>query len=81
MRPERFLAALVGLGLVISALACGGTRASSPTPSASPYVATVKTLVTQKTSDATAPESLETLDLSGADTDDEHAFDAVLGAP
>jgi hypothetical protein len=80
MRPRTFLTLLVGFGLLLSALGCGGGGSSLPRAKATPFAATVATMVHQKTSDTATPDALESLDLSGADTEDEHAFDAVLGA-
>ncbi len=81
MRFRHILASLLGLGLVLAGFGCGGsshTVAVTPTPQAAPYVSTVTGLIKDKTLETNDPDSLASLDLSGADTEDEHAFDTVL---
>lgn len=74
----RLLALLMGLATILIGLGCSGSS-SGPAPApTTPYAKTVKTLVDKKTQESNEPESLTNLDLRGAETTDEHAFDPVL---
>ena len=81
MRKRDSFLGLLGLTLILAGFGCGGsshrTAMAAPPP---PFEATVSTLITQKTADTTQPEKLENLDLTGADSEDPHLFDAVLAS-
>lgn len=81
MRNRNLFLGCVGLALVLAGFGCGGSAYRTATAAPPPaFTTTVTTLITQKTSDTTQPEKLENLDLTGAETEDPHAFDAVLAS-
>lgn len=81
---NRILLLATALGCLAVSLGCtldSKTSSSAPPPSTTqPYVATVTTLVTMDTNETSEPADLDSLNLTGLDTDtDEHAFDQLLG--
>ena len=81
MRTRHSFLGVLGLALILTGFGCGGSSYRTATAAPPPaFTTTVTTLITQKTSDTTQPEKLETLDLTGAETEDPHAFDTVLAS-
>ena len=77
MKPFQLIFAL---GLVIVGLACSGsTKSSAPVAAPPPFTTTVSDLVKNHTNETEAPAALNSLNLSGSDVEDPHAFDPVLG--
>ena len=81
MSARRVLLFGATLGIIGLGVACGGSsRSSTPTaPTIPPFAATVSDLVKNHTNDTESPASLDSLNLAGADVEDLHQFDALLG--
>jgi hypothetical protein len=80
MRKLRYafltLVALAGIGTF---LACSGsTYSSASAVTVPPAVTTIAGMVTNGTNETDEPKELEALNLTGLDTEDEHAFDSVF---
>ena len=82
MRKLRYtfltLVALAGIGTY---LACGGSSSSSaPAVTVPPAVTTIAGMITTGTNETDDPKDLDSLNLTGIDTEDEHAFDSLFPA-
>ncbi len=75
------LLTLLALACLGTYLACSGSHDSAPAPmQVAPAVTTVSNLITAGTNDTDEPKDLDSLDLTGFDTEDEHAFDSLFHA-
>ncbi|MFN8012739.1 MAG: hypothetical protein U0P81_15325 [Holophagaceae bacterium] len=71
---------LLGLACVGAFVACSGSSTSRAQPvSVPPAFATVASLVATSP-ETEEPKDLDSLDLAGFDTEDEHAFDSLFPA-
>lgn len=79
MKAHRILLSLLGLGLVLAGVGCGGSSQAAPAAAQpKPYATTVLSMIKDKTLETNQPDALATLNLAGAETEDPHAFDSVL---
>ena len=75
------LLSTLALGFIGTYLACSSSHDSAPAPvQAPPAVTTVSTLITAGTNETEEPKDLDSLNLAGFDTEDEHAFDSLFPA-
>ncbi len=81
MSPRRILLPGAAFGVIALGVGCtSSTTTSRPiTPTIPPFAATVSDLVKNHTNDSEGASSLESLKLDGADVEDIHEFDALLG--
>lgn len=82
MRKLRYafltLVALAGIGTF---LACSGSSNSTASmPTVPPAVTTIAGMVGSGTNETDEPRDLDSLNLTGLDTEDEHAFDSLFPA-
>ena len=69
----------MSLGIIAAGVGCGGSTYQAVTPPPPAFATTVSDLVKNHTSDTEAPASLDSLNLTGADVEDIHEFDPLLG--
>ena len=82
MRKLRYacltLLALAGIGTFLACSGSTSSRASMPT--VPPAVTTIAGLVSSGTNDTDEAKDLDSLNLNGLETEDEHAFDSLFPA-